>query len=424
MLKPLDAGGKVEAVKVCLKEVKSYPPRFFADVGLTTVGIFAACASKATTDSHRRFDPQLGGYRFFGVYNGRDALAAAHYSDGQLAMTFHHEVFHHVDSTVEGDTGSWNLGSDDAFYQAALSGQRPYSPPPVTPEDLKRLREKCFGITLKDYVSAYASKNSREDQAETARHVMSFLPDALLQVVERPKLRGSQRILHVLREYEQSAETGPTFEWFLDVALDRADRSMPIRDVEVLLAKLRTLQESGESEGDDEPFDPRAVRVLMHSVLRLDPKSLHPEQALELVRLSADLTESLLRRRLEPDRRWVTFEVWGREDRNGVNQTLRRDVMRFGMDAKRLGILVDRWKPTKASRDFVFKRQSRVLRGLSRYYLFLNKHWTVTDGTKEVFEEAKQKMINALAADRRTADSARSMRFIDLARQIQSDGTW
>ena len=106
-----------------------YPPGFFGEVGLKTVGVFDACASKTTSDRSRPYDRQLGGYRFFGVYNGADAIAAAFYSEGQLQLTFHHEIFHHVDSTVDGDTAAWQLSSDDAFYLAAISGDRLCLPP-------------------------------------------------------------------------------------------------------------------------------------------------------------------------------------------------------------------------------------------------------------------------------------------------------
>lgn len=422
VLKPLDAKQKLAAAKICLEEAKWYPPKFFAEVGLKTVGIFAACASKTTTDSHRRFDAQLGGFRYFGVYNGKDALAAAHYSDGQLAMTFHHEVFHHVDSTSDGETGAWNLGSDDAFYQAALSGKRPYQAPPVVPMDVERLRDKCFGITLKDFVSAYAVKNSREDQAETARHVMSYLPDALLQTIERPGLAGSQRILHVLREYESCVEDGPTFDWFVDAALERADRSAPVRDAELLIAKLRRFSEREVRDADASLNESRDARSILRSVLRLEVSSLNASQVSELVRLSATATYRIMRNRIRPDKRWVVFDVRGREDRKGVNQTLRHDIVQFGRDARRLGWIVVQLKPEARDRDETLRLQLKGLRGLARYYVFLNRHWSVTKGTTQVFEDARHQMVDALACDERLADSLHAVSLFDLANRIQADG--
>ena len=69
--------------------------------------------------------------------------------------------------------------------------------------------EEASMYTLQDAVSDYAAKNSREDQAETARHLMSMLPNSLVQTIDQPELAGSQRILHVLKEYEQAVPNGP-----------------------------------------------------------------------------------------------------------------------------------------------------------------------------------------------------------------------
>ncbi|MEO1526210.1 MAG: hypothetical protein AAFX06_12290 [Planctomycetota bacterium] len=422
VLKPLDAAGKIAATKVCLKEGRLYPPKFFAEVGLVKIGIFAACASRTTTDTHRRFDPQLGGYRYFGVYNGRDALAAAHYSDGQLAMTFHHEVFHHVDSTFQGETGAWNLGSDDAFYRVALSGQRPYSAPPVASADVELLRDKCFGITLKDYVSAYAVKNSREDQAETARHLMSFLPDALLQTIERPELPGSQRLLHVLNEYEQAVVDGPSFDWFLDVALGRANRKQLIDDPDELLGQMRQMQKDVPSK--TRSLDTKSARFLLRSTGRLDTKHLSGTQASQLMDVAADLTRGLLRERLRPDPHWVSFEIRGREDKRGVNHTLRHDIAQLGRDARRLGLILSVLRPIARESDeaAILATQMRMLRGIARYYVFIKRFWSVTPGTTRVFESTRQEMVGALIADEGIRDVCRSLRLIDLATRITSDG--
>lgn len=199
ILKPLVDAQKLSAIETCIEESRLYPPRFFEKVGLKKIGVFAVCASKTTTDQHREYDKELGGYRYYGVYNGTDAIAASFYSEGQLSLTLHHEIFHHVDSTVDGVTEKWQLSGDDAFYQAAISGVRPYKAPSIPLADLKRLRSKRIGTVLKDAVSEYAAKNSREDQAETARHMLSMLASSLVQTVDQPELPGSQRILHVLR---------------------------------------------------------------------------------------------------------------------------------------------------------------------------------------------------------------------------------
>ena len=152
VLKPLDDSRRAIAAAICVEEARMYPPGFFGEVGLKTVGLFAACASKTTSDRSRPYDNQLGGYRYFGVYNGTDAVAAAFYTEGQLSLTFHHEIFHHVDSTVDGETASWQLSSDDSFYQSAISGLRPYTAPPIAGDDLAALRDRCIGYTLRDAV--------------------------------------------------------------------------------------------------------------------------------------------------------------------------------------------------------------------------------------------------------------------------------
>ena len=87
---------------------------------------------------------------------------------------------------------------------------------------IRRRNRQAF--TLIDAVSQYAEKNSREDQAETARHLMTWLPNSLVQAVEQPELAGSQRIIHVIQEFERSVPDGPGFQWFVDVALRRPPR--------------------------------------------------------------------------------------------------------------------------------------------------------------------------------------------------------
>ena len=340
MLKPLSESRKAIAAAICLEEARMYPPGFFGEVGLKTVGVFAACASRSTSDRSRPYDDQLGGYRYFGVYNGTDAVAAAFYSEGQLALTFHHEIFHHVDSTVDGETDSWQLSSDDAFYHYAISGLKPYAAPPIAGEDLAALRGRCIGFTLQDAVSAYAAKNSREDQAETARHLMSMLANSLVQAIDQPELAGSQRILHVLREYELSVPDGPGFDWFVDVALRRARRDAKPESVDQLLVRLKAYAEGGLSGYAGVANDPRGARAALRAVIRVKPASLIPQQRAEIVRLATEITAALLSQRIHPDGLQQRFDIWGQEDADGVNLTLRHDVAQFGSDAKRLNLIV------------------------------------------------------------------------------------
>ncbi|MEM6473345.1 MAG: hypothetical protein AAF802_27555, partial [Planctomycetota bacterium] len=263
VLKPLPTAGLAQAASACLREVRMYPPGYFGQLGLRKIGFFAACVSRTSDGARRTRDPQLGGYRYFGVYNGHDAIAIAMYSDGQMALTFHHETFHHIDSTENGETAAWILGSDDAFYRAALRGDRPHRPPTIMPEDLEALKKARKGFVLKEIVSEYAARNPREDQAETARHLMSMLPDSLVQCIEQPNLAGSQRLLHVIGEMKSSVPGGPDFDWLVDVALERADRqtyALPTQEL------IRRLQEFVAGEAASNQSEAKAVRAIIREL--------------------------------------------------------------------------------------------------------------------------------------------------------------
>ncbi|MCS7468099.1 hypothetical protein NZK35_15715 [Stieleria sp. ICT_E10.1] len=424
VLKPLDERGKALAAAICLQEAKMYPPRYLEEVGLKTIGVFAACASKRTSDRNRPYDKQLGGYRYFGVYNGSDAIAAALYSEGQLALTFHHEIFHHVDSTVDGETAAWQLSSDDAFYRAAISGSRPYVAPPIAGDDLMALRQRSFGLTLKNAVSQYAAKNAREDQAETARHVMSMLPNALVQIIDQPELAGSQRIMHVLREYEQSVLDGPGLDWFVDVALERADRQREPITIEQLLTRLKDYADGGQSGFDGVADDSRGTRTALKAIVRVPPESVTAQQAAELVALATEITAALLKQRIRPDRSQRRFDIWGREDADGVNHTLRRDIVRLGNDAKRLKLIAQIHQQDSAAEiDQVTRAQLKNLRLVARYYRFIQSGWSVTEGTQNVFESTRKTFLESLGDDRETLyDQLRTKPLPELSRLISNDG--
>ena len=212
---------RLAAARILVREAEKYPRGYLRAIGFRAFGVFAACASREG-DGYRPYLAELGGYRYFGIWNGRDAAAGAYYTDGQLPLTFHHEVFHHVDATMAGRTRYRPFfTSDDPRFQAAITGAKRYPAPTIPPALLARLRARTSGRLLRSAVGAYASKAPGEDQAETARHVMAWLPDALVQACERPNLPGSQRILHVLQAYEAAAPNGPGIEWWVEVALAR-----------------------------------------------------------------------------------------------------------------------------------------------------------------------------------------------------------
>jgi S1-C subfamily serine protease len=206
--------GKVEqlrAARIAFNEANKYPAGYLKSVGLKCIGIFRGCVS-TKGDGYRRYDSALQGFRYYGISNGHDAVAAAYYSDRQLPLTLHHEIFHLIDATI----------ADDSRFADAIAGRRPYSAPILPAIVLTKLRAAGRGSVLEDVVSDYCRKNTTEDKAETARYLMTNLADSLVQVATRPALPGTQRILHVLATYEHSQ---PSYrmdvQWFVDIALRR-----------------------------------------------------------------------------------------------------------------------------------------------------------------------------------------------------------
>ncbi len=117
IMKPLGADGRREATAILRTQAAMYPRGWLAALGLTAMGVFAGLADE-TDDGYREFDEDLGGYPYFGVWNGKSALAMAYYTDGQLPLTFHHEVFHHIDAASGSST------DDDARFAAAIGGDQ------------------------------------------------------------------------------------------------------------------------------------------------------------------------------------------------------------------------------------------------------------------------------------------------------------
>lgn len=222
----LDAHGRLRAARIALREIRKLPPRYLEKMGLKAVGIFAACVSNQG-DGFRPYDDSLMGYRFFGIYNGKNALAAAYYSDAQLPTTLHHEIFHHVDATLNGQTKYTIHFVRDERFAAALSGAQRYPPLRLVEADLAALRKISKGLVLEKAVSSYAEKSVGEDKAETARYLMTALPDALVQMATRAELAGTQRMLHVLHKYGQAIPDGPRDAWFVSVALGRSQEKKP-----------------------------------------------------------------------------------------------------------------------------------------------------------------------------------------------------
>lgn len=404
---PLAASRRVAAAKICLEEARRLPPDYLGNIGLKAVGVFEVCVSKKG-DGFRPYDPQWGGYRYFGIYNGNDAVAASFYSEGQLALTFHHEIYHHVDSTHEGETQRWLLSSDDAFYRAAISGDRPHARIKISDKDLSALKKRRFGLTLTDAVSDYAAKNPREDQAETARHMMELLPDALIQATERPELPGSQRILHVLGQYRSATHDGPTTQWFVDVALERT----PEARVE---SGLKLLTEYCSEQSDIDASDVRACLADLASTSQ--PRACD-DQLRQLIPLSARACEKLIRDRIRPLGERSDFSVFGSEDRDGVNWTLRNDIKHFTRDAYRLHCI---GRLDESQRDLIMKSQLRTLRLLAEYFIYIKSNWTVTPGTRGVFQSARDTIAKSLShSDAELAERIRNTQLSAIPDRIDT----
>ncbi|HUH00517.1 MAG TPA: serine protease, partial [Kofleriaceae bacterium] len=348
------------AARIALREVKKYPKGYLGAIGLKAVGIFEALASPQG-DGFRAFDESLGGYRYYGLWNGDNALVAAYYSDDQLPLTLHHEIFHHVDATRAGHTdfGS-TFYADDARFERAITGKERYPALTLSAADLTALA-RLGGSVLRETVSSYAAKAPGEDQAETARHLMTSLPAALVQMARHPELPGSQRMLHVLHAYAGAAPSGPGVDWFVGVALGRPTST------------------------------PRA------SVAR-----------------AAQSAYVSMQQRIQPR---SSFRVWGLEDRSGVNWTLRRDLRGFGNTARALAI---QGRAAGASSE-VARANLGMLGLLARYQQFIAGRWSISAGTQQSFEWTRAQMLAALGdtAVRRRLERAA---WAELAREITAAG--
>ncbi len=360
---------RVVAARIALREVKKYPRGALGKMGLRSIGIFDALVSKKG-DGFRPFNRAYRGYLYYGLWNGSNAIVAAYYTKGQLPLTLHHEIFHHIDATRKGKTSyGRNFSSDDARFARAIAGRERYPAPALDPADLRALQRKASGHQLQTAVSNYARKAAGEDQAETARYLMANLPDALVQVAERSKLAGSQRLLHVIAQYQRATGDAVDFGWLVDVALGRQQRA------------------------------PRSRRALASR---------------------GAVAYRRMRTRIQPRKGDTLFTVWGAEDARGINHTLRRDVRGFGAAARRLTRLA---RNVPGGDPVVQRSQLQHLRLLARYYQFIASRWHITSGTRRAFDDARTDMQRGLPA------SARGLRtrlaaasYAELASLIGRDG--
>jgi S1-C subfamily serine protease len=417
---------KLEAARLALQEFRKYPRGYLGKIGIKGIGIFKACGSRQS-DGFHAYDEKLKGYRYYGIWNGKNGIAAAFYSDGQLPLTLHHEVFHHVDATRDGKTDyEANFLHDDRIKDIQ-AGKAVYPKAPISEEDLAALKKIAHGNVLEGAVSEYAKKSSGEDKAETARWFMTHLPDALIQVATRPELPGSQRMLHLLSKYEHSIENGPGLPWFVDTALGRGSdgptkqRSVPqqARDADSILARLHKLA-TDEAAARTLRTAPDEARETLAQAAKLS--QLKDDQAARLLQDASTVTYQLLRARIQPTAQDRSFTVNGGEDRSGANETLRADIARVSQDALQLKTIAG--VTSQDSSDVLVLAQLRSLRLLARYQTFIASKWTISRGTQDAFEKARDEIVSTLPADRAALVRwLRTLSWKELAERVSTEGT-
>ncbi len=166
----------------------------------------------------------------------------------------------------------------------------------------------------------------------------------------------------------------------------------------------------------------RARRALQ-AVIRVTPAHIAPPQRAEMVQLATKITAALLQQRIRPDDLCQQFDVWGREDANGVNLTLRHDVVQFGSDAKRLKLIttIHQGEPD-SSANTLTRAQLNALRLIARYHAFIKSNWSITPGTQEVFESTRRMILGSLpAGSAAVVEELRKKDLVELARLPHHD---
>jgi hypothetical protein len=411
---------RIAVARIACREIRKLPPGYLGAIGLQAVGIFERCIS-IQGDGFRAFDERLGGYRYYGIYNGSDAVAAAYYSDEQLPLTLHHEIFHHIDRLAQMAVRRLPPGKTEGErLTSALNGEQAYAPPPIAAADMKSLKRRCDGDVLETTVGEYAAKNAAEDKAETARHLMSTLADSLVQVVEHPELPGSQRLLHVLNLYDQAlAGEGPGIDWFVDAALGRSDlHPVAVKNAGVSMRRtVDALVSFAHRPAGEEALPPETVRRLLAQATTQANPTTNVEVAAELATAAAAATHRLLTDRICPEGDERRFVVMGQEDADGVNWTLRHDLEQFGQDAERLREVAE------CEPELLRRMQLKNLRLIARWYVYIASRWRVTAGTLETFERARARIVGSLPENHdHLAAALAAAEFRGLAEKIKADG--
>ncbi len=376
-LPPLSRELQLRAAEILTQEVKKYPPGFFKDIDLKTFGIFAACISN-TNDGFHVWNQRFGGYQWYGLYNMEHGAVGAFYDERQLRLTFHHETFHAIDNNKKGERKfPDHYESDNEAFKAALENRAPYSPLKISAKDLELLKQKARGNVLQEAVSAYSTKEANEDQAETWRHVMTNLPDALIQAAERSQLPGSQRILHAIAEFTSCTKKGISVDWLVDVALERV---APSNEKEPLGAKPKDATTALLGERHATPAHPHDAPLLAHV-------HANPEK-------EASEAEAIIQRVMEP----ITtakkeFRVRGSApDAFQPNLTLQGDIKEFASAAYEIAALEKRTNGKyQASADL-----SELLGILDAYHDVIERDYKVSSETRGIVAKTRKVILELL----------------------------
>lgn len=357
-LPPLSLERQERAAEIALREVRKYPPGFFEKLGLKTFGIFEACISNSN-DGFHAYDPLHGGYRWYGLYNFKHGAVGAYYSDIQLPLTIHHEIFHAVDAHHRGQKGMTHYESDNLAFTRALQGEAQYPRLELSPRTLTELKQVAKGVVLRDAVSDYTTKSPDEDQAETARHFMMNIADSLIQVAERPELPGSQRILHILTQYRDCVEHGPTVAWFAAIALGKTPD-----------APLSTVP----------PVTPPPIGATGPESEKLPPTSESPDSILR------SLTSAITNEKKAFVVRGSAPDPWQ------PNPTLQEDIRSFAQVARAL-IEVERATNARYS---AHEDISELVGLLDAYEAFVSLNYKVSKSTQDIFARTRDEIITLL----------------------------